>query len=261
MKKYDNVNINDIKIKTIYRSSPDRQPGAQWDTIRYGKFEILGKVDDGTGKYYVVKFLNTGSIRIANGSAFADGTIKDYYAPIVQGKGYFGEGKYTTVKNKRESQLWYNMLERCYCNKFHQRCPTYIGCEVCDRWLNFQNFCEDLPLIEGYDKWLNKNNKYALDKDTKIPDNKIYSLETCRFIYEGDNTIASNESKSIYEGIDRNEEVYYFRNQRIFAEKYGLERRGISAVVSGDQKSHRGWRFRRLTEEEMNNIDLGLVQD
>ena len=39
-----------IKLKTTYKSVPERQPGARWTTKRYGEFEIIGKIDDGTGK-------------------------------------------------------------------------------------------------------------------------------------------------------------------------------------------------------------------
>ena len=46
-----------IKLKTSYKSVPERQPGARWTTKRYGEFEIIGKIDDGTGKYYYIKFI------------------------------------------------------------------------------------------------------------------------------------------------------------------------------------------------------------
>lgn len=251
----------DYKLKTNYRSSEDRQPGAIWDTNRSGKFEIIGKIDDGTGKHYLIRFLNTGHEQIVSGSAFKTGTIRDPYARIAKGIGYIGEGPYSYTKNKKEGTLWHNMLVRCYDPKYWEKCPTYIGCEVCERWQNFQNFCEDLPKLEGYDKWIKSENKYALDKDIRVPGNKIYSLDTCMFVYEGDNTRASNKSVSIYKGISPSGDIFYFRNQRIFAEKHNLERRGISAVVSGDQQSHRKWKFKRLTEEEVKEINLDIIQD
>jgi hypothetical protein len=66
------------------------------------------------------------------------------------------------------------MLQRCYDNKLHKRHPSYRDCEVCEEWLNFQNFA----------KWFNENNIEGcqLDKDLLIKDNKLYSPETCCFI-------------------------------------------------------------------------------
>ena len=242
-----------IKLKTTYKSVPERQPGARWTTKRYGEFEIIGKIDDGTGKYYYIKFINTGYCKIANGSAFASGNVKDPMARIVFGEGYIGEGEYhPTCKGKitKEGHLWYNMLERCYSPIYQEKNPTYKEVEVCERWKCFQNFCEDIKNIEGYEEWV-KNNNWALDKDKKIKNNKLYCLEACIFIYEGENTSISNKSKSVYMGESPSGEIYYFKNQRKFAEIQNLCRRGISAVISGDQNTHRGWKFKRLSDEEI----------
>lgn len=80
------------------------------------------------------------------------------------------------------------MLERCYCPTLHKRVPTYKDCEVCERWHCFASFLEDLPLIEGYDYWLNHpNERVALDKDSKLTGNKIYCLELCSFLTNSSN--------------------------------------------------------------------------
>lgn len=249
------------KIKTNYRSVPERQPGAKWQTKRYGEFEIIGKVDDGTGKYYYIRFLNTGYERIANGSSFATGNVKDPTAKIVFGEGCIGEGKYRpTDKGKitKEGHLWYNMLERCYSPIYQEKNPTYKGVSVCERWKCFQNFCEDIKNIDGYKEWL-ENDHWVLDKDKKIKNNKQYCIEACSFIYEGENTTISNKSNSVYKGESPSGEVYYFRNQRKFAELFNLSRRGISAVISGDQMTHREWKFKRLSEDEISQISQEVI--
>lgn len=33
--------------------------------------------------------------------------------------------------------LWYDMLKRCYCEKYKLKYPTYRGCTVCQEWLVF----------------------------------------------------------------------------------------------------------------------------
>ena len=71
--------------------------------------------------------------------------------------GTFKDGSKPRTKDKygkliREYILWHNMLRRCYSDKYHEKRPTYKDCTVCNRWLVFANFLEDLPLIEGKKK-------------------------------------------------------------------------------------------------------------
>ena len=76
---------------------------------------------------------------------FLIGNIKCPYEPRTKGVGYLGEGNYKTRENNKKTKCyltWISMLTRCYDSKYHEKYPTYIGCKVCDEWLNFQNFAE-----------------------------------------------------------------------------------------------------------------------
>ena len=114
---------------------------------------------------------------------FKKGNIKCPYEPRIYSKGYLGEGKYKVRENgklKMEYTIWYAMLQRCYDPKYHERYPTYKGCEVEEYLLNFQYMGE----------WINKNyygvpgEKMCLDKDILCKGNKIYSRDTCIFVPE-----------------------------------------------------------------------------
>ena len=124
--------------------------------------------------------------------------IKDPYEITIFGKGYFGEGIYKSYDNgkvSKEYTIWYDMLKRCYNPKCHERYPTYIGCEVCDEWLNFQNFA----------KWHNENyyeipgERTALDKDILVKGNKIYSPNTCIYVPQNINSLFTRRN------VDRGE--------------------------------------------------------
>jgi hypothetical protein len=77
------------------------------------------------------------------------------------------------------------MLKRCYDEKLHEKEPTYINCEVCEEWHNFQNFA----------KWYYENyyevesERMHLDKDILVKHNKIYSSETCVFVPQTINSL------------------------------------------------------------------------
>lgn len=70
--------------------------------------------------------------------------------------------------------VWVSMLRRCYSGVCHGQHPTYVGCSVCDEWLNFSTF---KMWMETQD-WEGKQ----LDKDVLTPDNKIYRPEACVFL-------------------------------------------------------------------------------
>ncbi len=83
-------------------------------------------------------------------------------------------------------RVWKNMLQRCYSEKYHQRCPTYIGCTVIKEWLLFSAF-------KGW--MINQNwKRKELDKDIKSIGNKIYSPENCLFVSRSINMLMNDNA-------------------------------------------------------------------
>jgi hypothetical protein len=66
-------------------------------------------------------------------------------------------------------ETWAGMLKRCYGSNYQEKQPSYIGCTVCEEWLDYQNF---------YD-WYNANfytvngERVHLDKDILNKGNKV----------------------------------------------------------------------------------------
>lgn len=105
-----------------------------------------------------------------------------YENGLVCGVGVSDKGKYKAYingKNTREYDMWQKMIARCYYDKIQQTQPTYIGCEVEDYLLSFQNFCE----FYHKNKW-GKDIKLSPDKDILCHelDKKIYSRNTILFV-------------------------------------------------------------------------------
>ena len=128
------------------------------------------------------------------------GVVKNPYFPSVFGVGCLGEGDFktgTNGKHTKEYRLWKSMLERCYNDKSLEKRPTYANVTVCERWLCFANFLEDLPLIENYELWKNSEEMMSLDKDLKQVgvENKVYSLDTVKFISASENSREANERR------------------------------------------------------------------
>lgn len=119
---------------------------------------------------------------------FKKGNIRCPYEPRICDKGYFGEGKYCAIQNNetvRSYYVWRNMIIRCYDHNYKLKFPTYEDCEVCEEWLNYQNFA----------KWYEDNyyeipgQRMDLDKDILIKGNKLYSPDTCIIVPHSINSL------------------------------------------------------------------------
>lgn len=124
------------------------------------------------------------------------GSVRNPYHITVSGVGCLGVMRDGTVpktsknsKETREYTLWSSMIRRCYNESVLKLRPCYKDAEVCERWLVYSNFLEDLPFIEGYEYWYNNpNKKIALDKDIKGNGQKLYCLENCCFVDTSENS-------------------------------------------------------------------------
>lgn len=97
---------------------------------------------------------------------------------------------------------WFYMLERCYSERYHTNNPTYKECSVSDEWL----------LLSNFKKWMEEQKWEGLeiDKDIIIPNNKIYSPETCCFVSLSINTLFANGGDNSNRKLPKG--VYYYSN-------------------------------------------------
>jgi len=118
------------------------------------------------------------------------GAVKHPYKPSVYNVGFIGIGKYNNENYFKIYTTWANMLRRAYSEDYQKRKPTYIGCSVVEKWLNFQNFANwhEQNYIEGF----------HLDKDILSKGNKIYSSETCCFVPNEINILFAKSNSNTY---------------------------------------------------------------
>lgn len=207
-------------------------------TKNFGPLKVLKKLPKNR---YACEFLETGSTISALGHHIREGNVKDYFRPSVYGVGLLGKGKYlASYKGKptKEYNTWIHMLGRVYGNTDG---PSYKNVTVCTSWHNFQNFCEDLPEIQGYLGW--KTGHFQLDKDTKGL--LEYSPKGCIFIPKGDNTAEMNErtkSNSVeYKVKDVSGRVWSVFAIRRFCVEHSLNPANFHKMLTGKAKSCLGW--------------------
>ena len=155
---------------------------------------------------------------------FKNGAIKNPFDITVFGKGYLGDGEYSgwiNGEHTEEYEIWKGIIKRCYCEKQSDVFNSYYNIsEVCDEWLNFQNFAQ------WYD-----NHKYEcdgrlhIDKDIKYPGNKIYSPYHCLLVPQRINMLFMNKpnKRGLPNGI--------YKSRKGYLAEYNENKLGIYPTV------------------------------
>lgn len=112
-----------------------------------------------------------------------------YRKHLIYGVGFNSRGKHKSKESGKKTDAymaWHDMIKRCYCSKALKKNPSYIGCSVDRRWHDFQDFAD------WFYSHLYSSKGYELDKDLLVPDNKVYSPETCCFVPQEVNKLLLN---------------------------------------------------------------------
>lgn len=175
-------------------------PNKIYESRSYGKFRIIrdtGERKSGS-RLVEIEFLETGAKAIVRYDCAVRGNVRDRYKKTMCGVACIGNASsYHQAYN-----MWESMIHRCY-DKNYISYSRYgaKGVRVCDKWLCFEYFLEDLPLIDGYDNWIKNPTLYHIDKDYKQRglgyECKIYSLETCCFLQASDNIAVARMDSNI----------------------------------------------------------------
>ena len=179
--------LNDVKAKDIKNSIGT---GTAYQSKNSGCFTITSYLDS----YNIgIKFIDTGYEMFAHLGNIKIGKVKDPYSPSVYSVGILG-AKYSSKINgvhTKEYVVWTHVLERCYSDSLKKRYPTYIDCEVSDKFKSYEYFYEWCHKQIGF-----SNQGWHLDKDLLIKGNKVYSESTCVFIPAEINTLLVKRAAS-----------------------------------------------------------------
>ena len=179
---------------------------------------------------------------------------------------YGGINDCPTVE-KRIYNLWYQMLRRCY-DKEQQnrdRGRSYAGCSVSNRWMRLSNFANDVKKLDGYSDWRDKTG-YCLDKDVKLPGNKVYCREYCSFIPYTENirdisrrhkdiTRKANESNKVVYVLRKGDETLVFPSEKDACKYLGVVKCTVSSCFrrgckcKGYSVSRQGARMKGVSDD------------
>lgn len=207
------------------------QAGSVYKSNNHGEMKII---EYKTATDVTVEFIKTGYRCATSLAAIKAGNVRDYLSKTLYGVGFIGVGKYKTGERSRPCKAfikWKNMFVRCYDNDYQLKSPTYKGCEVAEVWHNYQNFAE--WFYDNYEDGLH------LDKDIKVPGNKVYGPDTCTFVTGSDNTIAA-KAKS-YRFRSPSGDIVEIYNMCEFCRENDLSQGHMASVNTGNRNHHKGW--------------------
>lgn len=156
-------------------------------STKYGKLVV---VEYKGSRDVLVKFVDTGYSTTTTKFLIKTDGVKDKLSPSVYGLGVMDCDYQTTYKNGLFAEdgtciyppgwtcpvvnLWRGIVQRCSSFKFKEKNPTYIECDLDQRWVRFSGFKAwyDMNFQEGLE----------LDKDVLFEGNKVYGPDTCAFV-------------------------------------------------------------------------------
>ena len=114
----------------------------------------------------------------------------------------------------RIRNIWYGMRYRCYNEKSKgYRWYGGRGIRICDRWLNFDNFYEDMK-----SEWFEGATIDRIDSDGD------YTQDNCRWITKQDNLYQANLGKS---NERRSETIKRLRGDTVQSQNWRASLKGI----------------------------------
>ena len=220
-----------------------------------GKYGIYTVINSTKNKYknteYIVKFHKTGFVKDKlTSTQVKDSNIFDPYYPNLSGVACVGDYQnrvYDNISNERIDLLknqWRAMIRRCY-DPNHPSYKNY-GAQnvyVCNRWLVFEFYLEDIQQIRGWKFKCDNWDKYHLDKD--ILGENYYSKNTCLWVSIQKN---ANHTKQNYyfDAISPDNKVYKnMLGLNQFCKQHKLVTKTVEASIRNDTYTHNGWKFIR----------------
>jgi len=244
--------LNDPVIKAHYESGGDVASEKQFEELILQDNEFANKWGE-LGPIYGAGWrkweTKKNSIPITRPMPNLREGLNRTYLGIATGKGK--EGHFL-------SKTWEGMIARCY-DPNSIEYPNYGACNVyvCDEWLEFERFKEDVKLLHNWDLKEQNPREYVLDKDG-LGTGYCYSVESCQWITHREN--ANLKSEKVYT-VEKANVIYTFSNPATFCREQGISDKNFSDLWTGKKNAKKRNGFKLISIEVKNNNSIDQIQN
>ena len=163
---------------------------------------------------------------------------------------------------------WKMMIDRCYNPKAHNYDKYGArGVRVAKRWLSFDNYLEDVKLIQGWDKKLANWSGYELDKDYFGAG--VYHPDVCQWLSTEENNLYTKASLP-FSITDEDGNKSLFLSLAMGAAKTGVPSTTLrrllknenlhgQKILKGGNRDKMGWVFQYETPREGHVFRLSML--
>lgn len=157
--------------------------------------------------------------------------------------------------DKKFRSSWCGLKTRIYNQNYHHF-NRYGGRGLACDYDFFVDFYDDM-----YSSYLEHKKLHGSDTSIDRINNDLgYIRGNLRWATQAEQVSNSTKMALPFKAISPTGEIHYGRNQRAFADQFGLSDRQVNAVLSGKIATTCGWRFQFLTEYVTEFIEETLLK-
>ena len=209
---------------------------------KYGRLVIISSLIKNNRTHYVCR-CDCGRIKTIRRDSLLSGKIKSCGCLQKEIISVLTIQRNTThnMSKTRFNSIYRDMKRRCL-NKNVSNYKNYggRGITVCDRWLKFENFKEDM-----YEEYLRHTYKFG-EKDTtieRINNDGNYDPFNCKWATRLEQ-MKNQKQNRFFIAVCPDGGVYWCKNRSCFARKFNLNNSCLRDCIVGRQKTHKGWVFK-----------------
>lgn len=253
---------------TCVRKNKVEQANLKYPTSKMERVKDLGIIKTKPGRFEHMSIYKCPTcsdeitIRFSDGVTQKSCSKKGCIAANVVRKRSYTSNTTHGMSSTKLYHVWQAMIKRCKPeNKNNPSYKSYAGkgITVCDKWLTFEGFYEDMG--KGYEEFTAGDSASEAPSIDRIDSNGNYELSNCQWISQGTNSSKDRKIPLVQltkegEFIARFTDSYHAAREAIGHDDSRVIAEKVNAVMNGNRKTHAGCVWKR---EDEHTVDTKSV--